>query len=215
MKSEIPWRHDSLWDLFWSSTLSRFIFVTSKEILTLDESTMTIEQCPIKHNNIMPDWCCGTCFNDTLFLVVDALGASIYQYTLQPTIQFVKEYRSPFSCSDDEMIVDISSNNKILALVLANREDHWRLDLCSSTTFGRYYSIELGSRPSQCSIRCCSFDNDWLLLDTVNSQILYISTNGKIIKTEKYKAPPTHAVHLSDKMLAIVTEQSVDLYKLF
>ncbi|CAF1458715.1 unnamed protein product [Rotaria sordida] len=215
IQNEFPWNHDIPWHMVWSKTLNLFFIITSKEIFTLDEKKMMIEPCSILHNSSMADWSSGTCSNDSLYLIVDAMGTSIYEYNLRRSIEFVKEYRTPFTCSYDELISDIAWNNQTLALVIANRSNQWRVDLCSSTTLGRYWSIQLGVLINEKVFRCCLLNNGQLLmLNGDTSELIHISADGKIIKKDNYHVPPLHAVQLTDEVIVIVNETSVDLYRL-
>jgi len=134
VKKHIPWPHDDLYEMFWSMTLAQFILITDFNIFSLDEKTMTLQQYPITRHCKTVYWSRGTCLKDTLFLSTSNDGSSIFEYTLLPSIQFVKEYLPPISCAKDENISDLASNNDALALLIWNHQrQKCRLDLCSPT----------------------------------------------------------------------------------
>lgn len=91
-------------------------------IFTLDENLLATQRCDsISHhhhqNNIYRHWRSGTCSNTNLFLSTGDLGSSIYEFTLLPSIQFVKEWSSPISCRNDEEIDDLCYRKTNLLLL--------------------------------------------------------------------------------------------------
>ncbi|CAF1379024.1 unnamed protein product [Rotaria sp. Silwood1] len=140
---ETPWTHHIILDMFWSKLLAQFIIISFEGIFVLDENSMIINQLPIACHNNKKTWYCGTCTNKNLFLSVEGISSSIYKYTLLPSIQLIKEYRSPISCKEDERIQDLSSSKNVLAIVIKNYRNEVHFDLCSSRTLERQWSIEL------------------------------------------------------------------------
>jgi hypothetical protein len=213
---EIPWNHNQLCDMFWCKKLAQFIILTPHDIFILDEKTMTVEQSTITCNKYGTEWWCGTCSNDTLFLSTDNKSSLIFEFNIRTSIDFVKQHRPPVSCEEDELITDLSSDNISLALVIINRQDEVHLDVCSLQTLKRRWSIQLGSRPEICRIRCCSLINkQWMMIDRNNSELFHISPDGKLVKKEKYKSTPWNAVQFDTNFVAILTKESVNLHDLF
>ena len=212
--NEIPWTDETAWELLWSKTCARFIIIiTSKKIFTLDEATLNIQQCPIVHNGRQGDWYCGECFKDSLFVGVNAMGSSIYQYKLGSSFDFVKEHRSPFTCAKDELIFDISSSNDNLSLTITNREDEWRVDVCSPTTFGRYWSIKLGVINLEIGVHVCSLNSGEIMINNGDHQeLVHVNENGKVINKERLIKKAIRAVQLGNDSIAIVTETDVRLF---
>jgi hypothetical protein len=141
----------------WSSTLNRFI------VITIDKNLLAIERCDLTHhhNNIFRNWRSGTCSNTNLFLSTDELGSSIYEFTLLPSIQFVKEWSSPISCRNDEGIDDLCYKNGKFAIIIFHQStNEIRLDLHSSTTLYVIWSIELGHIAPRRTTGCCWLNND-------------------------------------------------------
>jgi hypothetical protein len=211
---EIPWPQNLIVDMFWSKTLAQFMVITFKKIFALDEKSTTIKEISIgsgKSNK----WYCGTCTNDNLFLSTLGVSPSIFKYTLLPWIQFVREYQPSVSCREDERIQDLSSSNHVLGVLIENSRKTVRFDICSQKTLERYWSIELDSLIGLCGSRACSLENnEWLIIDPSNSQLLHLSSGGKITKKDKYNSSPIHAVQLDNNILAILTETDLRLHKL-
>ncbi len=78
--NEIQFNLDGIHSICWSSTINRFIIITFKEILILEDKIMMLEQCPISLSSI--DWWRGTCSDDTLFLSSVEWGSSIHELDL-------------------------------------------------------------------------------------------------------------------------------------
>jgi hypothetical protein len=130
---QIPWAYDHV-DMCWSSTRSQFILVTDQAIFTLDDNTMMLEQCQIPFQNDR-DWSCGACSDTALYLSTSDISASLYEYTLRPSIEFVKEWQVFVLCPIYEFILTFTYANEKLALIISNTDTfQMRFDLRSSTT---------------------------------------------------------------------------------
>jgi hypothetical protein len=78
--NEIPFNHDGVHSICWSSTINQFIIITFKEVFILDEKTMMLEKCFISLNE---DCWRGTCSDDTLFLSSAEWGSPIHEFDLR------------------------------------------------------------------------------------------------------------------------------------
>lgn len=217
IEKEIPWSYDQIWDMFYSISLNRFLILTQQDLFNLDEQTMNLIKYSIfDHSNINKKWYCGTTHLQTLFLSTKDSGSSIYQYQMFPSIQFFKEWQSPLSCSRNEYIYDLQSNNSSLAFVILNeKQNETRLELRSPTTFEQQWSCKITSASGTYRIRCCSLiHNQWLGIDAMNSLLLHIDENGKLIKQEKYDPSPRHIVQLDKYRIIISTTKSFNLHTL-
>jgi hypothetical protein len=209
----IPWARDIIADMFWSKSLALFFLITVEKVFALDEKSMTIDQLPIAYNVSKKIWYCGTCTNENLFLSTARAGSFIYKYSLLPSIQLVKEYRSPISCKEDEHIQDLSSNKNALAIVIENHRKEVHVDLCSSRTLERYWSLQLDGMVNYSGCRCCSLRlAEWMVMNPNSSELLHISKEGKLIRKDQYKYSPIHAVQLNNHILIIMTENSIQQY---
>jgi hypothetical protein len=212
-QKEIPWNNGVVWDIFWSKTLTRFFIITGQQIFTLDETTMVLQLCPITQSSNKNDWWCGTCSHENLFVSTKGFGPFIFQYTLRPSIQIVKEYRPPLLCSTDELVHDCSSNNNTLAFIIENRQSEVRLDVRCLNTFERHWSIKLGSTTNR--IRCCPLNKDqWMVTSVDKSEICHISADGKLVKKLNYNPSALHAVQLGDDALVLLTKERINLHQL-
>ncbi|CAF1020312.1 unnamed protein product [Adineta steineri] len=213
----IPWIHGRIYSMCWSSTINRFIIITNNIIFTLDENLLAIERCDLIHsNNIYRNWRSGTCSNTNLFLSTNELGSSIYEFTLLPSIQLVKEWSSPTTCRKDESIDDLCYKNDKFAIIIfhqSTNETHF--DLRSSTTFDVIWSIEIGHSVPRRTTGCCGLNNDeWLITDEYDFRLYHISSNGHLVKSDKYDPAPYNALLFGRDILAIRTTQGVNLHKL-
>ena len=219
---QTPWIHGRIYVMCWSSTLNRFIVITNDMIFTIDENLLTIERCDLIHphhhnnNNICRNWRSGTCSNTNLFLSSGDLGTSIYEFTLLPSIQFVKEWSSPISCRKDEGIDDLCYKNGKFAIIIFHQStNETRLELRLSPTLDVIWSIELGHTAPRRTTGCCSLNNDeWLITDEYAYRIYHISTDGHLVKSEKYNPAPYNALLFNKDILAIRTVEGINLHKI-
>jgi hypothetical protein len=206
----IPFIHDSIHSVCWSSTIARFIIITFKEILLLDEKTMTLEKCPIPWKI---DWWRGTCSNDILFLSTVEWGSSIYEFNLQSSFELVKEWHAPLTCRKEEIICDLKYNNDFLAIPIFNKhKEQSRFELRSITAFDCIWSVQIHGR-----CRCCSIDVDqWLVMDHDDCRFFHISADGKLLEADKYDQHE----RLEDIIpwgiddIVVLTKKTINLHKL-
>jgi hypothetical protein len=134
-----------------------------------------------------------------------------------PSLQFSKEWQSPLSCTKDEYIDDLRSNNSSLGIIILNQKlDETRLELRSLTTLEQQWSYKITSTSEIYRIRCCPLlHNQWLGIDTINSLLLHIDVNGTLIKQEKYDPTPCHIVQFDKYLLVVSTTETFNLHQLF
>jgi hypothetical protein len=210
---EIPWTYDHV-KMSWSSTLNQFLLITEKAIFTLEESTMTLNQCPIQIDN-EKEWSCGACSDTSLYLSTGDMSGSLYQYTLQPTIEFVKEWQLFALNSTYEGILTFTCANEKLALIISNIHIFQRrLDLRSSTTLERLWSI-----PLDAVAHCCSINDDqWIVMELLKPRLLHISSDGKILQEYNVKTSPIgiiwNAIQLDKDTIVTFTMTTLNLHKL-
>ncbi|CAF1289543.1 unnamed protein product [Rotaria sp. Silwood1] len=215
--TKIPWTHGRIYIMCWSLTLNRFIVITNDTIFTIDENLTAIERCDLNyHNNIYRNWRSGTCSNTSLYLSTGELGTSIYEFTLIPSIQLIKEWSSPITCRKDECIDDLCYKNGKLAIIIFRQPTkEIRLDLRSSTTLDIIWSIEIGNIVPRRTTGCCWLNNDeWLITDEYDFRLFHISANGHLLKSDKYGPAPYNALLFGKDILAIRTIEGVNLHKL-
>jgi hypothetical protein len=207
------WAFGEIWDMFWSSTLERFIVINENTVFLVDEDTMSVEsiQMTAKQN-----WCCGTCSDKSLFLATYRRGASIMEFNLLPSIEFVKQWKSPDTCSKDEGIHDMIYNNEQLFLIIEDRAERTvRVELRSSITLDRLWSLLLDSADNQrVQIRCCLFNNnEWIIAYHDLCRLLHITNDGQLKASCSYKPAPHFASTFGSNLLVIATSNSVNLHQ--
>lgn len=208
---EVSFSYDTIHGLCWSTTLDRFIIITFKEILLLDEKTMTLTTCPISSKI---DWWRGTCSKKNLFLTTVEWGSSIYEFDLR-SFQLVKQWYQPLSCSKDEIICDLKYNHGFLVMPIFNKhKQQSRLELRCESTLDCLWATRIHGR----HCRCCSIDvNQWLVMDHDDSRFFHISADGKLLETNKYDY---HYQQLEDIIpwgqdhIVILTEKTIHLHQL-
>ena len=208
------WSFGEIWDMFWSLTLQQFIIINENNVFLIDENTMSIEsiQMIAKQN-----WCCGTCSEKSLYLATYRRGASIMEFNLLPSIEFVTHWKSPETCSKDEGIHDMIYNREKLFLIIENHiKKNIRVELRSSVTLDRLWMLSLESANQQnVQIRCCLFHNQgWLLVHHDRNRLLHITKDGKLKTSCQYTPSPHFASTFGSNLLVIATSNSINLHRI-
>jgi hypothetical protein len=210
---EKSWTHDWIIDICWSSTLARFLVLTRNDIFLIDESTMSIirVQKILRHS-----WCSCTCSDTCLYLTTKGWASNIYQFSLWPSIQLIKRWQPPQTCKQNETINNMIYNKETFALMMYNRLTKTKLiELCTSTTFERLWSLKLDIDYESRAIRCCLLNHDeWLVVDCSTSHLIHISNDGKMKLTCNYNPSPSCATMFGPNLLGISTADGISLHKL-
>jgi hypothetical protein len=209
---QVLWPHDAINDMCWSSILSRFIVIVKGNIFLVDGNTMSIESVQTVEKR---NWFSCTCFNDELFLSTNEWGSSIVEVSLLPTITIIKEWKSPITCTMDELIDAIVFNNETLAALIRNNvEKSMRMELRSCKTLDRLWSLALDIVFKDGGYRCCSLDgNEWLVADHSAGRLLHITADGKMKETITYKETPYRTTLFGSNMLVISTKTTLNIHK--
>ncbi|UJR24583.1 hypothetical protein I4U23_005958 [Adineta vaga] len=211
---QVSWSYGRIWDMCWSSTLNRFIIMAHYKVFLLDTNTMSIE--PIETIFRRNWWSC-TCSNTSLYLSTYEHSSSIMEFRLQPSIQFVKEWKSPLTCKRDEFIKDIIYNNETIALTIFNKKSfRKRFELRSIRKFDYLWSLELDIH-GEChnTLRCCSLpDNQWLVADFDNQRLFHIRNDGKLKTIYPYSTASWYINLFTQNILVIATQKSINFHKI-
>ncbi|CAF3720601.1 unnamed protein product [Rotaria sp. Silwood1] len=210
---EIPWIYSDV-HICWSSILDKFILITEKIIFTLDDNTMTIDQCQINPIN-NKEWSFGSCSNTSLYLSTSDMSTSLYEYTLRPIIKFIKEWQLLTLNSKYEGILTFTCTNEKIALIITNiHVFQRRFELRSTITFELLWSI-----PLNVVAHCCSINNNqWLIMELLQPRLLHLSSDGKILQEYKIKTPSLNiiwnAIQFDKDTIVTLTMNSLNLHKL-
>ena len=210
---EATWDHESIWDMCWCSTLDRFIVNEGSNIFLVDESTMSIEKIKTIEEK---RWLSCTTSENHLFLSTNTYGSIVKKYDLLPSIKLVIEWKSPFTCTDNEWISSIRYNNEKLGLLIRNNpEKSLRMELRSADTFDRIWLLKFDIVCEQTTFfRCCSLTyNEWLVADYQSKRLLQVTKDGKLKAVVPYKNIPYYSI-LFRNMLAISTDTLINIHKL-
>jgi hypothetical protein len=211
---QILWSYDRIQKICWSSTLAKFIILTTEDIFLVDENTMSIDKAslPIKQSCVS-----CTCFNDQLFLSTNVWGSSILEIKLSPSITVTREWKCPTTCTTDELIHDTVYSNRTLALVITNEvKKSIRIELRSSKTLDRLWSLLLDRiYDRHIAFGCCSIDyHGWLVADFITGRLLHVTTDGEMKQTILYKAIPYRVNLFGSKILAVTTQSGINFHKI-
>jgi hypothetical protein len=212
IRKQAEWNGNVISDMCYSSVLDRFIVISPAEIFFMDQNTMSMRIFPSIQRQ---KWLRGTCSNTSLFLSTYELSSSIMEYSLLSSIEFVKHWKSPDTCQKNEMISYMKCNNESLALIITEPLNKTvRLDVKNIKTLARFWSLPLNDeKMSNFIFSCCSFNEDeWLLADSGTSRLLHISNQGKLIATYKYPSKPHFVSMFGSNILAISTDNELNLH---
>jgi hypothetical protein len=137
-------------------------------------------------------------------------------FTLLPTIEWIKIWRSPQTCSWNEIINKIVYNNGTLGVVIENKtEKSLRFELKSAQTLDRVWSLGFDIICNQNMVfRCCLLTNDeWLVIDHGTKRLLHVTKNGKLKTTIPYDGIPYYA-NIFANMLVVSKNGGVNFHKL-
>jgi hypothetical protein len=210
---EVPWTHDNIYDMCWSSIINRFILVEGKGIFLVDDEIMTIGN--VKTIEERKWWSC-TCSENSLFLSTNGSASSIMKFTLLPTIELIKEWKSPQTCASDEIIQSIVYSDGTLGVTIKNKaEKSLRLELKSAETLDRIWSLGFDTVCNQkVAFRCSLLTNDeWLVIDYETKRLLHVTNDGKLKATIPYDGIPYFA-NIFANMLVVSTSKGVNFHKL-
>lgn len=208
------WTFGEIWDMFWSSALNQFILINESHVFLIDERTMFIENIQMIAKQT---WCCGTCSERSLFLATYQRGASIMEFNLLPSIEFVKQWKSSEICSKDEGIHDLNYHQEHLVLIIENQvKRRVRIDLRSSVTFDRIWTLALEPVTNlNVQIRCCSLHNhEWIIAHHDLGRLLHVSKEGELKNSCVYSPAPHFACSFGSNGLIVITSNDVNLHKI-
>ncbi|CAF1269175.1 unnamed protein product [Rotaria sordida] len=210
----IPWNYTWIWDMCWSSTLSRFFIITLNDIFILDENTMILEHLPTKDKYSL---CACTCSDKSFYVATNEVGSTICEFSLLPTIELIRRWKSEDLCRTDETIQDIVFNRGTLAFIIENQTSQKkRMELRFAHTFEQIWCIQFDIiDPFHNAFRLCLFNyNEWLVIDWKSSQIFYITKDGQLKSTYVYDQVPYRCCQFGSNILAMSAKNSINFHKL-
>jgi len=210
----IPWSHGWIWDMCWSSTLSRFFIITLNEIFMLDEKTMLLDRLVTKDQYSFSSC---TCSDTSLYITTNELGSIICEFSLLPTIELINRWQPADLCRANEIIQDMIFHKGTLAFIIENQTSHTkRMELRLIQTFDQLWSLQFDIiDPLHNAYRLCLFNyNEWLVIDWKSSQLFYITEGGQIKSTCIYDPVPYRCCQFGSNTLAISAKNSINFHKI-
>ncbi|CAF3405103.1 unnamed protein product [Rotaria sp. Silwood1] len=206
------WFYGAIHDMCWSSTLDRFIILGKQNIYLIDESTMSIEDV---HTIAERNWKSCACSDTVLFVCTNEWASSIMEFTLFSEIKLIHEWKYPVTCNENEIIHDMTYNNRNLALIIKNKsQKSLRIELRYVKTFDRIWTLQIDTACVRTiPFRCCSLVcNEWLFADYETGHLLQITKDGKLKKTIPYHPNPWCVILFDRNKLVVSTMDDVRLH---
>lgn len=203
-------KQSSVDEMCWSPILQQFLMINDNNVYSIDPNTLTVKQ--IKDIQVGNYWTCG-CSNKSLYLSQNTWNSTLLEFSLSPSIQLIKSWKT----TDQEQRIDaIVYNNETLALTINHRSNQERLlELRSSQTFSRLWSIRVDVPYYSAVIRCCSLpQNEWLLCDWRTSTIFHITNEGKMERKFTYSPTPCNITLFRSNILVVVTEKNINFHQI-
>jgi hypothetical protein len=204
--------HVGIKDICWSNILSRFLLISPKEIFILNDKNLSFEICSISQIDNNP-WERGTTSEINFFLSTFGENPFIIQYYLLPSIHLNKRYQSSIICQETEIINDLKSNEHSLGIIIENGfNNQTRLELRLIKSFQCIYSIDLGRG---WGYRCSPLTNNdrWIITDSYNQRLIYISQNGIIDQIDNYSTKPFNVIYWNEDQFIIRTIDGIDIHQ--
>ena len=196
-------------DMCWSPILQGFLAIIRRNVYSIDQNTLAIK--PIAEIQEGDYWKCG-CSNKSLYLSRNAWDSTLLEFNLLPSIQLVKLWKT----TDQGQRIDaIVYNNETLALTINDQFNQERLlELRSSKTFSRLWSVRLDVVYYSTVVRCCSLPhNEWLLGDWRSSSLFHITNEGKVKQTFTYSPTAYNITLFRSNILVIVTDENINFHR--
>ncbi|CAF3429602.1 unnamed protein product [Rotaria sp. Silwood1] len=206
------WSYGGILDIYWSSTLDRFIVIGEKNMFLINENTMSINSV---HTIAEQNWKSCTCSDTILFASTTEWGSSIMEFTLFPVIELIREWKCPLTCGKGEIIHNIAYDNGNLALIVKDKFDtSSRIELRCVNTFDRIWTLQFDIMSVRKKVfRCSSLPcNEWLIVDCEIGRLLQVTKDGKIKKIIQYHPSPYYAILFDRNKLAVSTANDVNLH---
>ncbi|CAF3318505.1 unnamed protein product [Rotaria socialis] len=203
------WSHGEFWEMCWSKAIQKFIILGVNSIFLLDEDTMSIDNVYTIEGRT---WLSCTCSDRVFYASTHESGASIMEFTLSPSIEFIKEWKHPITCTKDEIIYDMAHKNENLAVLVGNRSDQsLRIELRYVETLDCIWTLDLRIKRVQnlvfrfSPLTC----NEWLVVDYQNGKLIQISRDGKLKISIQYHTVPRRAILFDMNKLLVSAENTV------
>lgn len=207
------WSYGRIYSICWSSTLAQFVVISAENVFLVDDKTLLSEVVQIDQNQ---KWGSCACSEANLYITTWESGSSIFVFSLSSSIQFLKEWKSPTTCSQQEIIHGIAYNRSTLALLIKDKATKIiHMELRSTKTLERLWLCQLNIKSSHFfKFHCCRLNrNDWLVSDHENEELLHVTKDGKLEKMYTYNQRPRCALLFGSHIIAVSTEKSVNFHK--
>ena len=215
MVRAFPWNFVEVYDMLWSRELDQFIFIVEEKVLTFNDKTMTVSPLSLSDNQDPIDFYAGTCSGNSLFLITQGPGPSIYVYAFRPLLELKRKYQPPFPYTVDERILHCASNYQSIAMLIKHRQDGIRLDLRSPMNMEQFWTVNFGLTSVIRNIRCCSVNHyDWMVICYDHSTLFHISAEGELVNKAIHHPPPWYGMPFINNELLILSDSMMTTYLL-
>jgi hypothetical protein len=211
---QVTWNYGKIESMCWSSSFNRFIITSEQDVFSVDENSMSIERFVTLSKR---DWFSCTCSDTSLFLSTYELASSVIEYSLLPSMEIIKEWKSPDTCQEKEWINDMCCNHESIALLIKNSsEKRLFIELKNLKTFHRLWLCQWNITDITKKVFRCSllYDEEWLFIDYESDRLVHIRKDGRIKSTRTYDKTPYCATMFDSDVIAISADNGVNFHKI-
>jgi len=210
---EKNWTNDWIRDMCWSQILNCFFIITINNVYLVEENTLSIKSIKTIQGKF---WQSCTWSDTSLYLSKDTWNSSIDEFSLKPSIKFIKHCERTESRDNKQRIDSIEYNNGTLALVINDKsKQEIFIELRSIKTFDRLWLCPFCVDYSERKMQCCLFRHDaWIVADWESSSLFHINKDGILKKIIKYQFQIHYIKLFGTNKLIISTNDSIHFHKL-
>jgi hypothetical protein len=210
---ETKWPNDWIRDMCWSQILNCFFIITINNVYLVEEKTLLIKHIQTIEGKF---WQSCTCSDTSLYLSKDKWNSSIDEFSLKPSIEFIKHCERTEVRNNKQRIDSIEYNNGTIALVINDQtKQEIFIELRSIKNFDQLWLCRLSIEYSERKMQCCLLSYDiWMVVDWESSSIFHLTNNGNLKQIIKYKFPIRYINLFGKNKLIISTNDSIHFHKL-
>ncbi len=207
------WPNDWIRDMCWSQILNCFFIITINNVYLVEVNSLSIKHIQIIQGRF---WQSCTCSNTSLYLSKDTYNSSIEEFSLKPSIEFIKHCERTEMKDQKQRIDSIEYNNGTLALIINDQsKQEIFIELRSIINFDRLWLYRFHIEYSERKMQCCLFNYDaWIVVDWGTSSIFHITNDGNLKEMIKYKFQIRYINLFGTDKLVISTNDSIHFHKL-
>ncbi|CAF0979419.1 unnamed protein product [Didymodactylos carnosus] len=210
--NKMQWKYGQVTDICYQSMINAFFILTKDSLYTFDTIKMDIKNTVITVKTYH-DFCCISCNDAALYLCYRKYGTPIEVYDTR-SVKLLEQWSPPQSCAKDEWLDKMQCTNVNLCLIIYNKtRQDYRLELRHLTVMNLLWTLNLTIKSTayQCGL-CVLPRNEWLLLDPNGSNLLQVTSDGKLKETVRLEDKPYYAILIGNNCAVMSNKSGITLH---